>query len=216
MNRKLISTADRERSLGRLSGGGSKYPPAAVLLLGFALLAGCAGTPPNRNPRAQDPLVLAPHVDLDAFMGRWYVIANIPYFGERGYVGSYVEYKLRPDGDIDDIFFGRKGDFTAPVDRKNLKDRVVDRSTNAQWRASPFWPVSFPYLILYVDPAYQYALIGYPDKELGWVFSRSPDMPDDVYRSLMSRFDSQGYDVSRFSRVPQRPQQVGLPGFQSP
>ena len=25
-------------------------------------------------------------------MTRWYVIANIPYFAERGYVGSYTEY----------------------------------------------------------------------------------------------------------------------------
>ena len=37
-----------------------------------------------------------PAVDLQRFMGRWYVIANIPYFAESGYVGSYVEYEVAP------------------------------------------------------------------------------------------------------------------------
>ena len=73
----------------------------------------------------------------------------------------------RPDGDIDDQFFGYKKDFNAHPDNKVLKDWIVDRATNARWRASPFWPVSFPYLILHVDFRYQYALIGYPDKSLG-------------------------------------------------
>ncbi|MBL6750820.1 MAG: lipocalin family protein [Nevskia sp.] len=165
---------------------------------------------------AEAPLALAPAVDLQRFMGRWYVIANIPYFGERGYVGSYVEYAQRPDGGIDDLFFGHKGGFDAPLDKKTLKDRVVAGTNNARWRASPFWPVSFPYLILYVDPDYQYALVGYPDKRWGWVFARSPDISDDVYQQLLMRFYTQGYDISRFERVPQTKTQVGRAGFQAP
>ena len=47
--------------------------------LNFLLLTGC-------SPEAQ-PLMLAPQVDLDRYAGRWYIIANIPYFAERGNVG---------------------------------------------------------------------------------------------------------------------------------
>ena len=52
-------------------------------------------------------------IDLERYMGRWYVIANIPYFPERGKVATYDEYILRADGRIDNIFgfkksFGKK------------------------------------------------------------------------------------------------------------
>ncbi len=48
---------------------GLAFTIAAMLALG-----GCAseGT----------PLTLAPQVDLDRYAGRWYIIANIPYFAE--------------------------------------------------------------------------------------------------------------------------------------
>jgi apolipoprotein D and lipocalin family protein len=54
---------------------------AAVFLL--FVLNGCSGDPPNPNPRAGVPLQTVP-VDLPRYMGRWYIIANIPYFAERG------------------------------------------------------------------------------------------------------------------------------------
>ncbi|WP_029921737.1 lipocalin family protein [Nevskia soli] len=187
----------------------------ALCVAAPAVLCACVGAPANPNPRAAAPLALAPAVDLPRFMGRWYVIANIPYFAEAGYVGSYVEYAQRPDGDIDDLYFGRKGSFENPLEKKELKDSVVAGSNNAEWRASPVWPVSFSYLILYVDPAYQYALVGYPERKWGWVFARSPEIDDATYHRLLAEFDRQGYDTSRFLRVPQQIDQLGKPGFQS-
>ena len=61
--------------------------------------AGCSGSPPNPNPRAAAPLSTVP-VDLPRYMGRWYVIANIPYFAERRFVGSRAEWRLRDDGSL--------------------------------------------------------------------------------------------------------------------
>jgi apolipoprotein D and lipocalin family protein len=181
-----------------------------------ALLAACSALPERVDPHAQAPLQLASAVDLQRFMGRWYVIANIPYFAEAGYVGSYVEYALRPDGDIDDFYFAHKASFERPLEKKTLKDSVVPGTANAQWRSSPFWPLSFGYYILYVDPGYQYALIGYPDRQWGWVFARSPQIGEAQYHELLARLGQQGYDTARFLRVPQTIEQLGLPGFQTP
>ena len=71
-------------------------------------------------------------------------------------------------------------------------------------------------LTLYVDPDYHYTILGYPGKNLGWIFSRERDMSDDTYRALLGRLDAMGYDTSRFRRVPQRPDQLGKAGFSSP
>ncbi|PMS18068.1 lipocalin [Trinickia dabaoshanensis] len=175
----------------------------------------CTQPPPNPNPRANVPLQTVP-VDLPRYMGRWYIIANIPYFAERGYVGSYAQWSLRPDGQIDDRFAGHKKRFDAPLTEYHFVDKVVSGSGNGEWRVRLFWPIYVTQLTVYVDPDYRYTILGYPDKSLGWIFSRSPDVSDEVYRSLLVRMEAMGYDTSRVRRVPQLPSQLGKPGFVSP
>lgn len=179
-----------------------------------AALASCS-SPPNPNPRAGEPLQTVP-VDVPRYMGRWYVIANIPYFAERDFVGTHVEWSLRPDGKIDDVFHGRKNGFEQAETTHHFVDTVKPGSDGGEWSVQPFWPVHVTQLTLYVDPDYRYTILGYPNKKLGWIFSREPSMSEDVYRSLLARLDAMGYDIARFRRVPQSPEQIGQPGFQSP
>lgn len=176
----------------------------SCLLLAFLGLSGCAvsGT---RLPLAQ-------HVDLQRYSGRWYIIANIPYFAEAGNVGSYFDVSF-PGGKVHDVYVGRHKDFAAKPSRFVMHGYVVPGSGHAYWRESPFWPIYLSYLILYVSPHYHDALVGYPGRGYGWVLSRSPDMDAATYRALLQRFAADGYDVAQFRRVPQHPDQIGKPGF---
>ncbi len=187
---------------------------AAAIAAVFALGA-CSSVPKNPNPLASQELKLAT-VDLPKYMGRWYVIANIPYFGEKGYVGGQAEWKLRDDGRIDDAYIGRKGGFDEPETRREFVDSVVPDTGNAKWRVRLFWPIYVTQLTLYVDPMYQYTILGYPDKSLGWIFSRTPFMPEAKYQEMLTRLEQQGYDIARFRRVPQQREQMGKPGFHTP
>jgi apolipoprotein D and lipocalin family protein len=45
------------------------------------------------------------------------------------------------------------------------------------------------------------------------VFSRTPTIPDADYHALLDRFAALGYDTSRFRKVIQLPEQIGMPGF---
>ena len=193
----------------------SRVVRVAVVLAAVLVLCACASTPKNPNPLASQELKLAT-LDLPKYMGRWYIIANIPYFGEKGYVGSRSEWALRDDGKIDDAYIGRKGGFDAPETRRTFVDSVVPDTGNAKWRVRLFWPIYVTQLTLYVDPMYQYTILGYPDKSLGWIFSRTPFMPEAKYQEMLMRLEQQGYDISRFRRVPQQPEQIGKPGFFSP
>lgn len=187
----------------------------AVAMLACAALTSCSGAPPNPNPLANVPLKVA-SVDLPRYMGRWYVIANIPYFAERDFVASRAEWVLREDGRIDDHFYGRKGGFEQPESHYQFLDSVVPGTGGGHWRVRLFWPIYVSQLTLYVDPDYRYTLLGYPDKSLGWVFSREPTMDDATYRTLLTRLEAMGYDISRLRRVPQMPEQLGQPGFATP
>lgn len=187
----------------------------AVMTITLLLLGACSSPPPNPNPRRDAPLLIAP-VDLPRYMGRWYVIANIPYFAERDFVGSYAQWKLRDDGKIDDSFYGYKRHFNQPLKHYSFVDTIVPQSGNGKWSVRLFWPISVTQLTLYVDPDYRYTILGYPDKSLGWIFSRDPQMSNETYRSLLQKLDAMGYDTSRFKRVAQTPEQLGQPGFQTP
>ena len=70
----------------------SQMRKSVFALSGAALLAGCQASMP--------PLKTVDYVDLDRFMGDWYVIANIPTFVEKGAHNAVESYRLDDDGSI--------------------------------------------------------------------------------------------------------------------
>lgn len=149
------------------------------------------------------PVKTAEHVDLTRYMGDWRVIANIPYFAERGCVDSIESYYLEPDGSIANTFTFRKRNFDAPQRQFRAVAKVFNRETNAEWRITFLGFIRVKYLILAVDPDYQWALIAHPSRNYGWVLARQTTLPDSTYRELLGKFAAQGYDTRRFVKVPQ-------------
>jgi apolipoprotein D and lipocalin family protein len=178
----------------------------APALAACLLISGCSADP--------KPLTLAPSVDLDRYAGRWYVIANIPYFAEKGNVGSYFDVSFPPGGGLKDVYSAHPKDFSAPLTSFTMGGYIVPGTGNARWRESPFWPLYLSYLILYIDPEYQTALVGYPGRGYGWILARTPRIDEATYQSLLNRLQARGYDPGQFRRVPQTPGQIGNPGFQ--
>jgi apolipoprotein D and lipocalin family protein len=153
-------------------------------------------TPP---PRTVD------HVDLDRYLGRWYVIANIPYFLEKGKVASYDTYARRPDGRLDNIFTFRKGDLAAPEQSWHGTAWVTNTATNAEWKVRFVWPLTSTYLILELDPDYRWAVVGTPGRGLLWILARERRLSDPDYEHILGLIEGQGYDRAKIARVPQPP-----------
>ncbi len=154
----------------------------------------------------KQPLRPVPHVDLPRYMGNWYVIANIPYFAEKNCVDSIESYALRSDGNIDNWFSCRDKTFDAPLKRKATALAVVDdKTSNAVWHVKFFKIFSVKYVVLDLDPNYQWVAVGHPSRNYGWVMSRSKTLDQGTYDAVLKNLASQGYDTSRFRRVPQQP-----------
>jgi apolipoprotein D and lipocalin family protein len=160
------------------------------------------------------PLILAPEVDLGRYAGRWYVIANIPWIGESGNVGAHLDISFQSAGTLTESYHAHPGSLATRPVSFTLHGYVVPGTGNARWQEGPFWPLYLPSLILYVDPNYQTALIGYPGRFYGWVLARTPIIRVAVYQSLLGRMKEQGYNIALFHRVPQTLNQIGDPGFQ--
>lgn len=179
----------------------------------FLLLAGLSAGGAHAKGADVPPLSLAPNVDTARYAGKWFIIANIPYFAEKGKVASFFDISFPGDDKVIDVYSGRPN-FSKPASEFTLNGYIVPGTNNARWRESPFWPLYFSYLIVYVDPQYQTALVGYPGHNYAWVLARSPTLDDGTYAALLNRFSAAGYDVSKIFKVPQLPEQVGQPGFQ--
>ncbi len=145
-------------------------------------------------------------------MGRWYVIANLPTFYEKNSFNPIEGYELNQDGTIYNYYESNRGSFLGPRKRVTARAWVVDESTGAEWRVQFFWPISFAYQILEIDPAYRYAVVGHPSKKYVWIMAREPEMSEGTFGGILSRLIDRGYDVSRIQRCPQE-QADRLSGF---
>ena len=176
---------------------------AAVIVMSLALEAYSFA-----STRKAQPLASSAQVDLPKYMGRWWVIANIPYFAENGKVATADVYALKPNGRIDNVFAYRKA-FDQPEQKMQAEARVYPGTNNTHWQVR-FWGglIRAQLVILEVSPDYQWAIIGNPDRSLAWVFARNPVMDDAQLKTLSDKFRKYGYDPAKLKRVPQAPAQL--------
>jgi apolipoprotein D and lipocalin family protein len=104
-------------------------------------------------------LPVAEKVDLERFMGDWYVIANIPTAPEKGAHNAVESYRLDPDGTIATTFTFREGAFDGPQKVMRPRSFVRDRESNAVWGMQFVWPIKAEYLIAHVDADYTETII---------------------------------------------------------
>jgi len=168
----------------------------ATIILGFATLSAIPASPAERPP-----LKTVPFVDLDRYLGRWYETASYPAWFQRNCTAVTAEYSLREDGMISVINSCRKNTLDGKPKQVVGRAKVVDTATNAKLKVSFFWPFWGSYWIIELDPEYQWAVVGVPNRKYLWILSRSPQMGDETYKAILSRLPSHGYDPNRLNRT---------------
>jgi len=171
--------------------------PALALVIILPLLGGCVET-------GGEPMETVPYVDLDRFMGDWYVVANIPTFVEKGAYNPVESYAMNPDGTIATTFTFNKDAFDGPKKEYHPTGFVLDKETNARWGMQFIWPIKADYRIIYLDDDYQTTIIGRAKRDYVWIMSRSPELSDGEYERLKAFVAGVGYDTSKLERLPQR------------
>lgn len=167
------------------------------MLASVALLLGACA---SKRPEMQT----VDYVDLDRFMGDWYVIANIPTFLEKGAHNAVENYSMNDDGSIATRFTFREDGFDGELKEHNPKGFVVDTESNALWGMRFVWPIKADYRIVYLSDDYSTTIIGRQKRDYVWIMAREPHMSDAEYDKLVEFVISIGYDASKLQRVPQR------------
>jgi apolipoprotein D and lipocalin family protein len=143
------------------------------------------------------------YVDLERFMGDWYVIANIPTFLEKGAHNAVETYALNQDGTIDTTFVYRKDSFDGEEKRFNPKGFVRDNESNALWGMRFIWPIKADYRIVYLNEDYTQTVIARQKRDFVWIMARTPSISDQDYDHMIRLVEGIGYDTNKIERVPQ-------------
>ena len=170
----------------------------ALLVVGMILVSGCqtASNPP--------PIRTAESVDLSRFAGDWFVIANIPTFIETDAYNAVESYAEPVNGRVATTFTFNKGGFEG--ERKTYQPTAFVRegSGNAVWGMQFVWPIKAEYRVVYIDPEYQFTIIGRTKRDYVWLMARQPVIAEDDYKRLLSIIEQEGYDLDKLRLVPQQ------------
>lgn len=178
-----------------------RYPiPLTAVAASLALLlVGCAAGQPDLSAFDRK-------IDVQRFMGDWYVLAfipiDLPFFSEAEAHDAVENYQLREGRRIDVTYTFRDGGFDVPPTVMRQKARVYDEALGTEWRVRIFWPFESAYLIAWIDETYERAIVGVPSRSNVWVLSRRPDISERERDALTARVGELGYDTSLLIRVP--------------
>ena len=165
-------------------------------LVACVLASGCV--------RSVQPIQRAKHVDLQRFMGPWYVIASIPTFLEKRAYNAIESYDWLPDGRIQTTFRYRNKGFDAPLKTMRPVGTVQPNTGNAVWAMQFIWPIKAEYIVAYLDADYRETIIARNKRDYVWIMARTPSIPQVDYDALVDRVRQLGYSTQNLRRVPQQ------------
>jgi len=173
----------------------SSVRPSLFMPVLLFTLAACTSPPPIGTAKA---------VDLERFMGDWYVIANIPTFIETNAYNAMESYRLAEDGTVATTFSFREGGFEGERKTYHPTGYIIDRQSNAVWGMQFIWPIKSDYRIISVNDAYDQTIIGRIQRDYVWFMARTPQISEGDYQRFLQVITEEGYDVSKVRMVPQQ------------
>ncbi len=200
------SKKEERRPRSRLRNVLSVVRKVAMFAVAIILISGCGTMQPKIQTVAS--------VDLEQFMGDWYVVGHIPTFIEKQAFDAIERYELNDDGTIATTFTFNKGEHDGPAKRYTPKGFVCDGTNSAEWRMRFVWPLKSEFLIAHLDEAYTETIVARSRRDYVWIMTRSPEITQEAYERLVGRVGEMGYDVSKVRRVPHR--SVADPSRQTP
>lgn len=165
-----------------------------VLAATVLVISGCASNSPLNTPA---------RVDLNRFMGTWYVLGYTPLVVDKDAHNGIEHYYLAENGDIETTYQFRKGSFDGELKTLTPVGRVFDQETNAEWRMQFIWPFKSQYVIMDVSDDYTRTIVAHPNRKYAWIMARTANIPEGEYQRMLGQLEKAGFDCSAILRLPQ-------------
>ncbi len=142
-----------------------------------------------------------PRIDLNRYLGRWYEICRLPLkYEDEAATDITANYSLNDAGKVrvDNRCLNAEGEpaqaigEATPVDDTNSRLKVSFLPAGLRWL--PF--TEGDYWVLKIDPGYNTALVGTPDRKYLWVLSRAPNLPLQTLQEYLAEARTQKFDLT--------------------
>lgn len=161
------------------------------------LLGACSVMPPEQFPRMDS-------VNVDRYMGGWFVIAHIPPGVVSDSYNNIERYQRGEGNRINTVYTYRDGGFDGEAKRMEPTGFVLDEGDGAVWAMQFIWPIKMEYTIAYVDAAYETTIVARSKRDWVWIMARRPQIDEATYQGLVQRVEALGYNISQLRKVPQQ------------
>jgi apolipoprotein D and lipocalin family protein len=161
--------------------------------------------------QALEPIHTVRSVDLERFMGDWYVIGHIPTAIEKNAYNAIESYRLDEDQTVHTTFTFNKDGLNGPLKTYKARGFIKEKESNAVWGMQFVWPFRAEYRIIYLKADYSQTVIGRTKRDYVWIMARQPSIPDEDFRQILGFLKEQGYCLDKLRKVPQS--QARITGF---
>ena len=157
--------------------------------------------------KSQDSMIdktVVKDFNIEKYLGKWYEIARFDHSFERGLVGVTATYSYRKDGKIKVINRGYKISMDGQLSEAIGKAKIPNVNEPSKLKVSFFLFFYGDYYVLDLDKDYKWAVVGSSSDKYLWILSRSPQIDESLYNSLLDKIKNRGYDISEFIKVVQK------------
>ena len=160
-----------------------------ALFILMPLLHGCQGT------GAMDPITTVEKLDIERFMGDWYVLADIATPFDKDAYAPTEHYVLKSDGMVETTYRYQKGNATG-----DFKSRTMTARPNPElpsiWGMRLIWPFEADYRIVHIHPDYETTIVARNKRDFVWLMARTPTIDQSAFDTLLEKVQSLGYAIA--------------------
>lgn len=141
-------------------------------------------------------------VDIQKFMGQWYVMAGRFTPFEKDVYNGIESYKYNKEKEKIEISFTyNKGSFDGEEKSIPQTGWVYNQTSKAHWKVSPFWPLKFDYLIIGLADDYSWTVIGVPDQKYVWIMTRDYKISEADIAKIVQAMKDKNYNMDNLVSV---------------
>lgn len=151
------------------------------------LLIGCIKVP--------EGVTVVERFELERYLGTWYEIARIENSFEKNFSSVTALYSVGEDGSVDVL--NRGYDAQKGVWKESRgKAKFVEDPSKGALKVSFFGPFYSSYNIIGLDSErYEWAIVCGYKKSLFWILGRQPEMEPELFKGLVEKAQSMGFDT---------------------
>ena len=159
--------------------------------------------PPSSSAPGTELSEVGFQVDLNKYAGTWYQVAALPQpYSLQCASDTAAEYAALDEETIS--VRNSCGTFFGPSVIEGTAERRSDASLRVNFPGVPFQDEAGPtnYRITYLDEDYSLAVVGDPDRNSGFILSRTPNLSAGQWSEVRSIVESRGWWSCSFLTVP--------------